>query len=46
MASEGYYGGDPEKVMKARADWVMKTAQYVTFKGEYEDCYLELNKKK
>ena len=32
--------------MKKRADWVIKIAQYVTFKSEYEDIYVELNRKK
>jgi len=30
--------------MKMRADWVMKTVQYVAFKSDYEDAYLEMNK--
>lgn len=32
--------------MRMRADWVVKMAQYVAFKGEYEDVYLELNRAK
>lgn len=30
--------------MKARADWVFKTIQYVAFKSDYEDAYIEMNK--
>lgn len=30
--------------MKMRADWVIRTAQYVAFKGEYEDVYIEINR--
>lgn len=46
LAAEGYYGGDPERVMRARADLVLKAVQYVVFRGDYEDAYLELNKGK
>lgn len=31
--------------MKARADWVLKMLAYETFKADYEDSYLALNKK-
>lgn len=31
--------------MKMRADWVVKAVQYENFKSEYEDVYLELNKR-
>jgi hypothetical protein len=30
--------------MKMRVDWVVKAVQYVAFKSEYEDVFLELNK--
>ena len=46
LASAGYCGGDPEKVMRARADWVLRMVQYEAFKAEYEDSYLALNEKK
>lgn len=28
------------------ADWVMKAVQYVAFKSEYEEVYLELNRER
>ncbi len=31
--------------MKMRADWVVKTFQYENFKSEYEDVFVELNKR-
>ena len=27
-----------------RADWVMKAMQYIAFKAEYEEAYIEMNK--
>lgn len=44
LASAGFGGGDPERIMRMRADWVLKAIQYEVFKGEYEDVYLELNR--
>ncbi len=32
--------------MTMRADWVMKAVQYVAFKSDYEDVFLEMNKSK
>lgn len=44
LASAGLYGGDPANVMRARADWVLKAMQYETFKGDYEDAFVEMNR--
>lgn len=44
LAAEGFGGGDPERVGKMRADWVVKSFQYLQFKAEYEDVFLEMNK--
>lgn len=44
LASAGYCGGDPERVMRMRADWVLAAIQYEAFKADYEDVFLELNK--
>ena len=43
LAKEGFWGGDPEKVMRARADQVVEAIQYVTFLGDYERAYLDMN---
>lgn len=29
-----------------RADWVVRMIQYVAFKSEYEDVYIEMNREK
>lgn len=44
LASAGYGGGDPERVVQMRADWVMKMLQYEVFKNEYQDVFLEMNR--
>lgn len=46
LASSGWWGGDPEKVLSAPADLVMAAAQYEFFKAEYERTYMEMNKEK
>ena len=43
LAEAGFCGGDPEKVMRARADWVLKMMQYEAMKADYEDVYLKMN---
>lgn len=44
LASDGWWDGNPEKVLQAPADLVMAAAQYGTFKTEYEKAYIELNR--
>lgn len=44
LASAGYGGGDPERIMQMRADWVVKAAQYEAFKSDYQDVYIEMNR--
>lgn len=29
-----------------RADWVIKAVQYLAFKSEYEEVFLEINKER
>lgn len=31
--------------MKARADWVMKAIQYVGFQSDYEEVFIEINRR-
>ena len=46
LAKSGYYGGDPAKVLQARVDHVITTAEYEKFLSEYEEVFYELNRKK
>ena len=44
LASVGYCGGDPEKVLEMRADLVIAALQYELFKTNYEREYIALNR--
>lgn len=44
LAKAGYCSGDPEKILRTRADLVMGMLQYETFEAIYESQYIELNK--
>jgi len=44
LAKAGYAGGDPERVLKMRADMVISAIQYEAFINEYERAYIELNR--
>jgi len=44
LAKAGYAGGDPERVLKMRADVVIAAMQYEVFLGDYERAYIELNR--
>jgi hypothetical protein len=44
LAKAGYGGGNPERVLKMRADMVMSIVQYEGFVADYERAYIELNK--
>lgn len=46
LAKEGFWGGDPGKVLQADADMVLAAMQYVIFGAQYERKYFELNTKK
>ncbi len=46
LASAGWFGGDPEKVLQAPVDIVLAAAQYQIFKADYEEVYMELNREK
>lgn len=45
LASAGYGGGDPEKVLQMSVTWVVKIMKFVTFKADYERTFIERNKK-
>jgi hypothetical protein len=38
------YGGDLEKVLKARADYVLHSLDYANFLNDYENAVYEMNK--
>lgn len=44
MAKRGFYGGDPEKVAAARADYVLAVMEYDTFLVDLEAVTIELNR--
>jgi len=44
LAKAGYYGGDPEAVLRARVDMVLAVAQYEYFLAEYQEEEYLLNK--
>lgn len=45
LAKAGFYGGDPENVLNARADIVMQTYHYENFTRELDATFTELNNK-
>jgi hypothetical protein len=44
LAKAGYAGGDPERVLRMRADIVVSALQYEAFVGDFEKAYIELNR--
>lgn len=44
LAKEGYFNGNPEEVLKARADIVQSVLEYGNFTEDYEKQYIALNK--
>lgn len=46
LAHEGYGGGDPEKVLRMRADIVLAAIQYEKFRSDYERAYFDLNRER
>jgi hypothetical protein len=43
VARAGYYGGDPERVLKASFPMVMAIIQYEDFCNEYERTFHKIN---
>jgi hypothetical protein len=46
VANSGLWGGDPEKVLNARVDYVLAALDYKKFLSDYEDIFIEINKGK
>ena len=44
LAKEGYYGGDPRRVLKAPVQDVLMVENYLIFGIEYEAAEVEINK--
>jgi hypothetical protein len=44
LARQGYYGGDPERVLQAPSDMVLAAAEYEGFLSDYETAYYDLNR--
>lgn len=44
LASAGYGGGDPESVLRMRADLVIAAMEYEVFKDDYNTVFIEMNK--
>lgn len=44
LASMGYFGGDPEKVLDASVEIVVGLTDYVEFQRVYDETYVELNR--
>jgi hypothetical protein len=44
LAKAGYCGGDPERILMMRADFVIEALHYETFIHDYETTYYEMNR--
>lgn len=44
LAKARYFGGNPEDVSKASAEWIVKTFDYEMFMRIYEEQIYSLNK--
>lgn len=44
LAKAGYYGGDPDAIMKAPAITVLRVIQYEEFERDYTEAARQLNK--
>jgi predicted nucleic acid-binding Zn-ribbon protein len=45
VSKTGFYEGNPEKVLKGRVDYVLAALEYNKFLIDYEDVYIEINRK-
>ena len=43
IAKQGYYGGDPDKVLKAPVDTIMNILSFERYESEYQLALGELN---
>lgn len=46
LARAGYGGGDPERIMHMRADYVLAMLQFEIGSAEYEEAYITLNQER
>lgn len=46
LAKSGWWGGDPERILKARVDLVIGACQYVEFVNVFERTVVEINREK
>lgn len=44
LAKQGYFGGDPQKILDAPIDIVLDIMHYEAFESDYMQVYDELNK--
>ena len=44
LAKEGFWGGDPGRVLRAPCNLVLEALAYVAMLSEYERAYYEMNK--
>lgn len=44
LAREGFWGGDPQRVLEAPTDQVLDAWEFVNFQAKVEETTLELNK--
>ena len=44
LAEQKYYGGDIDKIMKTRVDYIMLQYNYMQFINDYQSEVFELNK--
>lgn len=44
LSKKGYFGGDPERILKAPVDLVIGALKFEDTVSDYENTYMELNK--
>ena len=45
LAKSGFFNGNPETVLNTPVSLVLHTYYYEAYAQDYQDCYIELNKK-
>jgi hypothetical protein len=46
VANSGLWGGNPERVLNGRVDYVLAALDYKKFLNDYEEIFIEMNKGK
>ena len=44
LAKEGFMGGNPDAILEAPTATVIAMMEYISYLGEYQETYLQLNK--